>query len=182
MEVGLRQQAFTKIIKQVQYNWMRGIDECEMQKVFSKFSQEQIKQRDAFSAGPKDKVSDGSWEAEGDNLNSGTTQWADDVKRFIRERRYSWPLLQEVKREITTNQFENQLDLIANADEDYLIDNCGREVKQKPVADLPKSKKMVSRRTQTYLKELLQIDGLEANDSEQSIIMEDDAEIDEAFA
>lgn len=104
------------------------------------------------------------------------------MKRFIRERRYSWPLLVEVKREITTDKFENQLDLIAHADDEYLIDNCGREVKQKAPVDMPKSKKMVSRRTQTYLKELLQIDGLDANDSEQSIIMEDDAEIDEAFA
>ena len=43
--------------------------------------------------GAKDKISDGSWEAQGDDLGSGTTQWHDDVKRYIRERRYSWPIL-----------------------------------------------------------------------------------------
>jgi hypothetical protein len=63
----------------------------------TKFEAEELKLRYAFSMGPKENVSDGSWEAEGDDPHSGTqqTQWADDVKAFIRERRYSWPLLKK---------------------------------------------------------------------------------------
>lgn len=46
-----------------------------------------------------------------------------------------------------------------------------------------KPPKMVSRRTQTYLRDLLQLDGYEQdNDSELSVIMDDDAEIDSAYA
>jgi len=42
---------------------------------------------------------------------------------------------------------------------------------------------MCSRRTQTYLKDLLQIEGYEQNnDSELSMVMDDDAEIDSAYA
>ena len=41
------------------------------------------------------------------------------------------------------------------ADDEYLIDNCGTEVKKVHVAEIQKPKKMVSRRTQTYLRELL---------------------------
>lgn len=93
LEVGLRQQAFTKIIKQVQQNMIRGVDECELSKVMTKFDQLEIAVRPAFSMGAKEHVSDGSWFAEGDDVNSGTTQWADEVKMFIRERRYSWPLI-----------------------------------------------------------------------------------------
>jgi len=54
--------------------------------------------------GAKDKVSDGSWEAQGDNdFASGSTQWNDDVKRYIRERRYSWPILKETRKGITVD-------------------------------------------------------------------------------
>jgi len=41
---------------------------------------------------------------------------------------------------------------------------------------------MVSRRTQTYLRELLHLEGQDQNDSDQSIIMDDDAEIDDTYA
>ena len=41
---------------------------------------------------------------------------------------------------------------------------------------------MVSRRTQTYLRELLELEGNHQNESDQSIIMDDDAEIDETYA
>jgi hypothetical protein len=67
------------------------------------------------------------------------------------------------------------------ADGEYLIDNCGKEVKHKVREEIQRAKKMVSRRTQTYLRELLQLDGFEQNDSEQSIIMDDDAEIDDTY-
>lgn len=41
------------------------------------------------------------------------------------------------------------------ADNEYLIDNCGTEVKYKVIEEIQRPKKMVSRRTQTYLRELL---------------------------
>jgi len=149
----------------------------------TKFDQEEIKLRPAFSMGAKDKVSDGSWEAQGDNdFASGSTQWNDDVKRYIRERRYSWPILKETRKGITVDQFEQQVDDIILADQEYLIDNCGKEVKKQQEQQLEKPKKTASRRTQTYLRELLQLDGHEQNDSEQSIIMDDDAEIDDTYA
>lgn len=47
------------------------------------------------------------------------------------------------------------------ADDEYLIDNCGKEVKPIVAQEISKPKKMVSRRTQTYLRELLQLDGYE---------------------
>jgi len=43
-------------------------------------------------------------------------------------------------------------------------------------------KKMVSRRTQTYLRELLNIEGEELHDSEMEIILEEDAEIEQDYA
>lgn len=67
------------------------------------------------------------------------------------------------------------------ADDEYLLDNVGKEVKKVIQNEIIKPKKMVSRRTQTYLRELLQLDGFDQNDSEQSIIMDDDAEIDDAY-
>jgi len=45
------------------------------------------------------------------------------------------------------------------ADDEYLIDNCGRETKVVIPQEISKAKKMVSRRTQTYLRELLQLEG-----------------------
>lgn len=100
----------------------------------------------------------------------------------MRERRYSWPLLKKIQTNIQVDKFEGQIDDIMAADDEYLIDNCGKEVKPLLQKEISKPKKMVSRRTQTYLRELLQLDGYEQNDSEQSIIMDDEAEIDDAYA
>jgi hypothetical protein len=47
------------------------------------------------------------------------------------------------------------------ADDEYLIDNCGKEIKPLIQVEVTKPKKMVSRRTQTYLRELLHLDGYE---------------------
>lgn len=52
------------------------------------------------------------------------------------------------------------------ADGEYLLDNCGTELRKVLPNEIQKPKKMVSRRTQTYLRELLYLEGYEQNDSE----------------
>jgi len=62
----------------------------------TKFDQDEIKMRQAFSMGAKDQCDDGEWSVGGgdEDINSGThTNYADDVKNYMRERRFSWPLL-----------------------------------------------------------------------------------------
>ena len=72
---------------------------------------------------------------------------------------------------------------IRDADAEYQIDNCLTEVKKVHPDKVMKAKKMVSRRTQTYLRELLQLEGYDQdNESEQSVILDDEAEIDETYA
>jgi hypothetical protein len=44
-----------------------------------------------------------------------------------------------------------------------------------------RKKKMVNRRTQTYLRELLWVEGEDVLDSDQEIVMEEDCELDENF-
>jgi len=100
----------------------------------------------------------------------------------VRERRFSWPLLSRVQVEIPVEKFENQINEIILADGEYLLDNCGTEIRKVHPNEIQKPKKMVSRRTQTYLRELLQLDDFEQNDSEQSLILDDDAEIDDTYA
>ena len=109
-----------------------------------------------------DLGSDDSWVAEGDSVDeNGNTLKSDRSNRFceepeLRERRYSFPLSPTRLKELpNTLVFEKQIEDIKQANTDFLIDNCYTETK--PVLD-PFSKrkvKTISRRTQTYLRELL---------------------------
>lgn len=67
--------------------------------------------------------------------------------------------------------------------EEYQKDNCYREVKppQKASKTFVRKKKMVNRRTQTYLRELLWVEGEDVLDSDQEVILEEDCELDENF-
>lgn len=67
--------------------------------------------------------------------------------------------------------------------EEYQKDNCYREVKppQKATKAFVRKKKMVNRRTQTYLRELLWVEGEDVLDSDQEVILEEDCELDENF-
>ena len=59
--------------------------------------------------------------------------------------------------------FAAQLNNIKEAADDFLLDNVYTDVKREDNSLLPTRKpKTVSRRTQTYLRELLQFDGEEA--------------------
>lgn len=100
-----------------------------------------------------------------------------------RARRYSFPLSPKRKENLpNTLIFERAISDIKEANKDFLIDNVYTDTK--PVLD-PFSKrkvKTVSRRTQTYLRELLQVDGEEVHESDMEVLMEEEAEIDFDFA
>lgn len=81
-----------------------------------------------------------------------------------------------------TELFGRQIDDIIEANEDFLIDNVIAEVKPRQDPYQRRKVKTVSRRTQTYLRELLVVDGEEAHESDMEVIMEDAAEIDFNFA
>jgi hypothetical protein len=49
-----------------------------------------------------------------------------------------------------------------------------------PTAD-PRRKKTVSRRTQTYLRELLMMDGEALQDSDMEVVLDEEAEMDKHF-
>ena len=58
--------------------------------------------------GGKDHVSDGEWSTEDINscyINSDRNL-EDDLRAYMQERRFSWPLLKTVQTEITVDKFE----------------------------------------------------------------------------
>ena len=63
-----------------------------------------------------------------------------------------------------------------------LADNCYAEPKAPDVSKEQKRKKTVSRRTQTYLRELLQMDGEDLAESDLEIILEDEVELEQDYA
>lgn len=63
-----------------------------------------------------------------------------------------------------------------------MIDNVYNEVKKQDPLKLLKKPKTVSRRTQTYLRELLQVEGEDLQESDMEIVMDEAAEIDETYA
>jgi hypothetical protein len=105
-----------------------------------------------------------------------------DMADYFRERRYSWPLNKGQIDSVPNPQFEKQIGDIKDAAEDYLIDNVYKEVKKEDPLKLLKKPKTVSRRTQTYLRELLQVEGENLQESDMEIVMDEAAEIDETYA
>jgi hypothetical protein len=63
-----------------------------------------------------------------------------------------------------------------------LIDNVYTDVARHQTKKPKLKVKTVSRRTQTFLRELLQVDVDSVHDSEMEVLLEDEAEIDEDFA
>ena len=57
--------------------------------------------------------------------------------------------------------FNRQIDHIIEVEDEYLQNNCIAEVKKRHTPKVKPKVKMVSRRTQTYLKDLLFIEGYE---------------------
>ena len=88
----------------------------------------------------------------------------------------------EIEKLPDTELFGNQIEDIKDAQVDFLIDNVIAEVKKELPKEEKKKVKTVSRRTQTYLRELLHVDGEEVHESDMEVLMEDEAEIDYDFA
>lgn len=78
--------------------------------------------------------------------------------------------------------FEKQISDIKLAQTDFLIDNVYADTKPVLDAFAKRKVKTVSRRTQTYLRELLQVEGEEVHESEMEVLMEEEAELDYDFA
>ena len=100
-----------------------------------------------------------------------------------RARRYSFPLSPKRQKDLpNTLVFEQAIEDIKEANHDFLIDNVYTETK--PILDpfAKRKVKTVSRRTQTYLRELLKVEGEEAHESDMEVLMEEEAEIDFDFA
>jgi len=68
------------------------------------------------------------------------------------------------------------------AAEDYLIDNVYTNVKEVDPDNQKRKVKTVSRRTQTYLRELLTLDGEELQESDMEVLLEEEAEIEGDYA
>lgn len=98
-------------------------------------------------------------------------------------RRYSFPLSPRTLRDLPDRQqFERQVDDIKVANEDFLIDNVYTEVATVYLTKPKPKVKTVSRRTQTFLRELLQVDAEELHESDMEILMEEEAEIQPEYA
>ena len=78
--------------------------------------------------------------------------------------------------------FLHHVEDIKLAAEDYLVDNVYTDVKPKESKKEKRKVKTVSRRTQTYLRELLTLDGDELQESDMEVLMEEEAEIEQGYA
>jgi len=99
--------------------------------------------------------SDHSWVADGDHRDAGKAvdKFEEDEPR---ERRYSFPTTPtRVKNLPFSLVFSSQINDIKQANKDFLIDNVYTETKPVLSAFEKRKIKTVSRRTQTYLRELL---------------------------
>jgi hypothetical protein len=149
--------------------------------VFSKFDKNQLKLRRAFS------LEDLS--AEPTNGTDGTVEDEESDESVFSMggaalvRRHSFPMLGGIEDDVADPFFREQLDKIKEAVlEDSQKDNVYAEVKpEAPKTQHQKKKKLVNRRTQTYLRELLQLDGEDIQDSDMEIVMEEEAEIDDQY-
>lgn len=160
-EVNLRKVALNQLLKQVSTN-QNGVDiGAGLENCISKFDPKYLKYRRAFSmsgranfAGNEDWLTD---ENDYSVQNSDEDEMDPDFAvmfEFQRERRNSWPIIPKdsIPHDST---FKQQLDEIKGAAEELLIDNCYTDVKRVDKKKEQIKPKTISRRTQTYLRELL---------------------------
>jgi len=132
------------------------------------------------------KIEEDDYEDTDEILDSEDSQY--DI---IKNRRYSYPMININEEELLDPLFGNQLTRIREAVIDELYkDNVYRDVKPKEdsikVGQHIRKKKMVNRRTQTYLRELLHlrkedIKRKENEGSDMEVVMEEEAEIDDQY-
>lgn len=79
--------------------------------------------------------------------------------------------------------FKAQIQEIKRANLEFMTqDNVYAECKPTDKPKEEKKKKTVSRRTQTYLRELLMMEGDELGDSDMEVVLDDDAEVESTLA
>lgn len=171
--------------------------------VFHKYEKQKLKIRRANSMedlkGPKKRwISSNSGGTDGTRIDDSYSDDSDEYMSSprvlekndpqystIQHRRMSFPFDRpEMAQKIEDPAFFLEMTKIRRAiEEEFQKDNCYREVKppQKVTKTFVRKKKMVNRRTQTYLRELLWVEGEDVLDSDQEIIMEEDCELDENF-
>lgn len=151
----------------------------------TKFDGERIKLRRAFSLEEIDEEAE-SWIASGDEHNDGPSEDDEiiDIEdcEFKKQRRYSYPLSPRSNIMVPDPRFKAQILEIQDANKEFLQDNVYAECKPADKTKETKRKKTISRRTQTYLRELLMMDGDTLQDSDLEVILDDEAQIDLGFA
>ena len=184
--MALRKKALTAILQQVGENFFtsqkKGVDiGGEISKVFSKFDKNQLKLRRAFSL--EDLSAEPTNGTDGTVEDEESDESAFSMRGAALVRRHSFPMLGGIEDDVADPFFREQLDKIKEAVlEDSQKDNVYAEVKpETPKTQHQKKKKLVNRRTQTYLRELLQLDGEDIQDSDMEIVMEEEAEIDDQY-
>lgn len=99
------------------------------------------------------------------------------------KRRFSFPMMVSALKDYEVDPFfVGHVDDIKMAAEDYLIDNCITDIKEEAPDKIKRKVKTVSRRTQTYLRELLTLEGEMLQDSDMEVLMEEEAEIEGDYA
>lgn len=99
-----------------------------------------------------------SWYVPSDSEENGGTKKPEESSNddeFERQRRHSYPLTPKVKEGIYDPQFKNALNEIKQAKQNRLVDNVYADPKAPDKNQEKNRRKTVSRRTQTYLRELL---------------------------
>lgn len=203
----LREECMTKLMKQVGDNFLFAKQAVDIggsiTQVFHKYQKEKIMIRRANSmedlmAYKKRRISSISNNSQGTKVDD---YYSDDSEEYpgsprvldrqdpqystIMHRRMSYPFDKaDVAQKVEDPAFFLEITKMRRAiQEEYQKDNCYREVKppQKATKTFVRKKKMVNRRTQTYLRELLWVEGEDVLDSDQEIILEEDCELDENF-
>ena len=169
-EVQLRKRALASILSQVGKNYFsaqqKGLDlGGQLDQCMSKFDEDQIKRRRAFSL---------------EDICEQNEEWAEEDEQ---RRRYSFELSPRSRQSVPDLQFKQQIHEIKKvATRNYIVDNVYADCKPPEVNKNAVRKKTVSRRTQTYLRELLQHEGEnDMRDSDLEIVLEDEAELDQDF-
>mmetsp|Transcript_10910 Transcript_10910/g.16557 ORF Transcript_10910/g.16557 Transcript_10910/m.16557 type:complete len:258 (-) Transcript_10910:1759-2532(-) len=203
-EVYLRKKALTSILQQVGSNFHRskkkGVDiGGEITKVYSKFDSKQIQMRRAFStedltelqrqkqhmSSDGTKIEEGYYDEEDDDIESCFPS-EDSQYEVLMHRRYSFPFPKQIHADLIAGEgFAQEIEKmrVALIDDKY-FDNCyavPKKIFLKSKKQHVRKKKMVNRRTQTYLRELLLVQGEPRQDSDMEIVMEEDPEIQENY-
>lgn len=168
-----------KIVSQIQENkehdWYaianNGIETCSLP---------ETKLRRAYSLEDLPPITEESENSE--ELWSDPEEFEVHVREKILERRMSFPLCTGVKEQILNEEFSEQIMELKLSMAEQLDDNCYADSKPPKKVEVAKKPKTVARATQTYLRDLLNIDPDSCDESEMEVVLEDEAELDPGYA